>query len=238
MIPKIIHYCWFGKKEIPDNLKKCMKSWSVLMPDFKIMRWDESNFDVKSTKWTEQAYEAGKYAFVSDYVRLKVLEEYGGIYLDTDVMLLKSLEALTEYKAFSGFENEFYITSAVIGCEQHFNLIKEFLEFYEGKEFFNESGKINNDANVIMMTDICKKYGLKTDDSEQEMAEMHIFPREYFCPIDFYHNKNITENSMAIHYFDASWLDDDTKRMIEKERKPLHKAYISLKQAILNLIEK
>ena len=106
MIPKVIHYCWFGKKELPVKLKKCIDSWSREMSDYQIIKWDESNFDVESTKWTSQAYSEKKYAFVSDYVRLLVLYEYGGIYLDTDVMVKKSLTPFLKYNAFTGFESD------------------------------------------------------------------------------------------------------------------------------------
>ena len=104
MIPHILHYCWFGGREIPQNLQVCMSTWHALMPDWQQMRWDEQTFDVASSTWTHGAYEAKKYAFVSDYVRLVALEQYGGIYLDTDVKLLKSLVPLAEqYGCFTGY---------------------------------------------------------------------------------------------------------------------------------------
>lgn len=238
MIPKILHYCWFGKDEIPDNLKKCMDSWSIYFNEYEIMRWDESSFDVNSTMWTKQAYNEKKYAFVSDYVRLYALEKYGGIYLDTDVMIRKSFTPFLKFQAFGGFENDLYLTSAVIGCEAHFSLIKEFLEYYKGRSFLMKEGGLNNEANVIMITNVCKKYGLQINDKEQEIMGFHIYPKEYFCPIDFYHNKNITENSFAIHYFDASWLDSDTKKMIQKERKWWYKMYIIIKRYGIKLLRR
>lgn len=218
MIPKIIHYCWFGGKPIPKRLKKCMDSWIETMPEYQLMRWDESNFDVKSTLWTSQAESAQKYAFVSDYVRLKVLYEYGGIYLDTDVLVKKSLNEFLKYKAFTGFECDNKLTSAVIGAEKEFPLIKEFLDSYNGKEFVFGNGNLNNEANVIMMTEICQRHGLKADNTYQIIQGMHIFPRTYFCPLDFWQNRDFTDNTYTIHYFDASWLDEDTKHRIEKER--------------------
>lgn len=223
MIPKIIHYCWFGENEIPAKLKKCMESWSKKMPDYQVMRWDETNFDVHCTLWTSQAYLEKKYAFVSDYVRLLALYNFGGIYLDTDVLIKKSLNPFLEYKAFTGFESNNKLTSAVIGAEKEFPLIKEFLDTYIDKNFINTDGQINNEANVVMMTKICEKYGLKTDNTFQIVQNMHIFPSTYFCPLDFWMNKNFTENTYAIHYFDASWLDENTKNRIQRERRTIYK---------------
>lgn len=225
MIPKIIHYCWFGNQPIPERLQKCMDSWKYHMPDYEIKRWDEKSFDVNGTLWTKQAYQEKKYAFVSDYVRLVALEQYGGIYLDTDVMLKKSLDVLCSYPAFTGFENERYITSAIIGCEAHFPLICEFLATYKDKPFINEMGERNKEANVVVMTEICKKHGLQLNDKEQDVADLHVFPRSYFCPLDFYHNDWSSENTMAVHLFDASWLDDETKKMIQRERKTIFKVW-------------
>lgn len=232
MIPKIIHYCWFGRAEIPPRLVKCIKSWEEHLSDYTFMRWDEDSFDISLTPWTKEAYDAKKYAFVSDYVRLVALEEYGGIYLDTDVFLKKSFDDFLDYQAFTGFEKESAVTSAIIGCEKHFPVIQEFLSFYDGRHFLNESGELNKEANVVMMTDILLKHGLRLDDSKQVVANMQVFPRVYFCPLDFYHNDSSTEQTVAVHYFDASWLDEDTKRMVEKERTAFHKRYIRVKSAV------
>lgn len=236
MIPKIIHYCWFGGKPIPPHLQKCMDSWARLLPEYKIMRWDENSFDIRSTVWTKEAYERKKYAFVSDYVRLVALEQYGGLYFDTDVMVKKSFDSLLNRKAFMGFENHLYLTSAVMGFEPHFPLLKEFIDSYKDKTFINADGSINNTANVVMMTDICKKYGLIINNQFQTVAGIDIYPTEYFCPLDFYHNDNTTSNTMAVHLFDASWLEEDTKRMVDKERSLLHKIWIAVKRMIKMII--
>lgn len=237
MIPKIVHYCWFGEKEIPKRLKKCIESWSLYLPDYKIILWNETNFDIKSNYWTREAYERGKYAFVSDYVRLKVLYDYGGIYLDTDVMVKRNLDSFLKYRAFTGFESENKLTSAVIGSEKGFSLIKEYLETYSNRHFVNTDGSINDGANVNMMTDICKKYGFKANNSYQVIKEMHIFPRDFFCPIDFWRNDKITKNTFTIHYFEASWLDLETKKRIKRERSHFYKIfnkYISKLSKIYN----
>ena len=197
------------------------------MPDYDIRLWDETSFDIDSTKWTRTAYDAGKYAFVSDYVRLVALYECGGIYLDTDVELLKSLSPLIlEYPNFMGFENGNVLTSAVICTQSKSSFINLFLNYYKDKGFTDEVVK-SNEANVRMMTNRLFAYGLRIDNTEQnieiEGTRLHIFPKTYFCPLDFYHNKDFSDNTYAIHYFDASWLDEDTMRRIRIERSRLYK---------------
>lgn len=241
-VPLLIHYCWFGKKPIPMKLQQCIASWKKIMPNWRLMCWDEESFDVNSIQWTKEAYIAKKYAFVSDYVRLVALYEYGGIYFDTDVKLLKNLEPLIDkYCAFTGFESRNRLTSAVIVSPPHHPLIKQFLEYYRDKHFTKDIID-NNEANVLMMTNICKKYGLREDGTEQDLefqdyagsCNFHILPQTYFCPLDFWHNKNFTENTYAIHYFDASWLDDEAKERISKERTIIYK----IKTFIVYLIAK
>ena len=232
MAVKIIHYCWFGGKPIPENLQKCMKTWSLLMPDYEIRRWDETSFAVDSSIWTREAYKARKYAFVSDYVRLYALLNFGGIYLDTDVKLVKSLEGIQSAHPNSmGFESGDKLTSAIIMSEPHNAIIQEFFNHYSEKEFTDRI-VTSNEANVLMMTDLLAKYGLKEDNTEQEVAGFHIFPRTYFCPLDFWHNKDFSDNTHAIHYFDASWLNDDTKERIVKERRIIYKIKIGIYQQL------
>jgi len=236
MIPKIIHYCWFGRNPIPEKLQICMKSWKELMPDYQIVRWDEDTFDVNSTTWTRQAYEAKKYAFVSDYVRMKALYEQGGIYFDTDVKVIKPMDEFLQYQAFTGFESKEKLLSAVIGAEKGFPLIKEFLDSYKGLTFLDEQGNGNKIPNVVMMTDICCKYGMMPNNTYQVIQGMHIFPQTYFSPLDFFRNKDFTENTHTIHYFDASWLDEETKQRIEKERTFFYKLWCRIKSLIIKVI--
>lgn len=223
MIPHILHYCWFGGKAIPQNLQACMSTWQQLMPDWQQMRWDEQTFDITSSTWTQGAYEKKKYAFVSDYVRLVALEQYGGIYLDTDVKLLKSLAPLAEqYGCFTGYEGKDKLTSAIICVTPHHPLIQAWLESYKDKEF-TQAVVSGNEANVLMMTELCQQQGLRCDNTEQQLLwpsrdALHVFPQTYFCPLDFWHNKDFSDHTHAIHYFDASWLDADTKQRITHER--------------------
>lgn len=245
MIPKIIHYCWFGNNSLPLRLEQCINSWKEFMPEWNVRCWNEQTFDVNASPWTKEAYDAGKYAFVSDYVRLKALYEVGGIYLDTDVKLIKDLTPIAkEYDAFMGFETNDKLTSAIIGVVPNHPLIKCFFESYSGQHF-SHNIVAKNVANVLMMTDVCKSYGLVANNEEQEIiissvnkrqCIVHIFPREYFCPLDFWHNMNLTDKTYAIHYFDASWLDENTKRRIQKERCWLYKTILNIKSKIARFV--
>lgn len=193
------------------------------MPNWQQICWNEQTFDVASTVWTKGAYESKKYAFVSDYVRLVALEQYGGIYLDTDVKLIKSLEPLAEqFGCFTGYEGGGKLTSAVICVAPHHPLIQAWLDTYKSKKF-SHAVVSGNEANVLKMTELCQRQGLKCDNTEQQLQwttedELHIFPQTYFCPLDFWHNKDFSNETHAIHYFDASWLDVETKQRITIER--------------------
>lgn len=232
MISKKIHYCWFGGKPIPEKYKAFIKTWKDCMPEYEVYQWDEQTFDVESTSWTLGAYKAGKYAFVSDFVRLKALYEHGGIYLDTDVKMIKSLAPLQQtHPTFMGFENNHVITSAVIAAEKGSDLIKEFLSYYENKDFSLDI-VTNNEANVLMMTDTLKKYGLKINAIEQHIEtkffNVHVFPPTYFCPLDFYHREHFSDNTHTIHYFDGSWLPKETKKRMIYERSFMYKVQTTI----------
>ena len=167
MIPKTIHYCWFGGAPLPPLAKKCLKSWRKYCPDYKIKRWDESNFDINICRYVKEAYETKKYAFVTDFVRLWALVKFGGIYMDTDVEVLKSLDPILQYKAVSGFEKLNIIPTGLIACEKDFPLFKEFLRDYDDLPFLLADGKPDLTPNVIRMTKICLKYGLIANNTEQ-----------------------------------------------------------------------
>ena len=216
MIPKTIHYCWFGRKSKPKLAKKCIKSWKKHCKDYKIIEWNEDNFDISSAPiYVRQAYEAKKWAFVTDYVRLFVMVKYGGIYMDTDVEVIKPLDYFLKHKAFSGFENETQIQTAIMACEQNFPLFKIFLDYYYDVSFFNQDGTINYTTNVSIITDMCLSLGLKQDNSLQVIDGFVLYPRDYFCPIEYYTNiLNKTKNTATIHHFSGSWKskEDSIKR--------------------------
>ena len=154
MIPKIIHYCWFGKKEKPDIVRKCIKSWNDFLPEYEIIEWNEDNFDIQDYPFTKEAYDIGNYAFVSDYVRVYALYNYGGIYLDTDTEILGSLDAFLSQSSFWGFEEKNYVATSIIGAERHNELIKDFLNYYDHLSLYDEYGNVKKFTNVLVVTEI------------------------------------------------------------------------------------
>lgn len=216
-IPKIIHYCWFGGKPLPELAKKCIKSWEKYLPDYEIRRWDESNFDVNQIKYIKEAYEAKKYAFVSDYARFKILYDFGGLYFDTDVEVIKPMDHILQEGSFMGMEsnlNNGSETSNVVvapglglGVIPGHDLYKEILDFYGIQSFKNEDGTLNTTTVVYHTTNILKKHGLKNIQEIQKVAGITIYTPEYFCPLDYWtKTMNITDKTVSIHWYDASWV--------------------------------
>jgi len=211
-IPKIIHYCWFGKKPLPKLAQKCIKSWQKYCPDYQIIRWDETNFDINSNLYVKQAYEAKKYAFVSDYVRLWVLYNYGGIYVDTDLEMVKNIDKFLIYDFFSGFENSNFVPTAIMGAVPHHPLIKELLDIYQSLSFIKLDGELDLTPNTVRITDyLVKNYNLKRNNTYQELKNgVFLYSHEYFCANDITGLK-ITNNTYTIHHFQGSWLPLSTK---------------------------
>lgn len=206
-IPKIIHYCWFGKKDKPDIVNNCIDSWKRILTDYKIIEWNEENFDVESNLYVKQAYESGKFAFVSDYVRLKALYDYGGIYLDTDVEVFKSFDDLLDNESIWGFEEANYIATSTIGAKKGNEIIGEFLNLYNNKSFISNSGDFEFTTNVTMVTDLLEKRNVDMDNSYQKLNYATIYPREFFSPYDYANCRDFTtENTYCKHYFYKSWI--------------------------------
>ncbi|HWJ78055.1 MAG TPA: capsular polysaccharide synthesis protein [Niallia sp.] len=207
-IPKIIHYCWFGGKEKPEIVKKCIASWENHLSGYKIKEWNESNFDISSNSYVKEAYESGKFAFVSDYTRVYALYNFGGIYLDTDVEVYKSFDDLLFHKSFWGFEQENYIATSTIGAEKGNKFIEMFLDSYKEKNFIKEEGSYDDLTNVAIVSEILKNKGLKMNGQYQEIEDIGVFyPQTYFSPFDYINcRKFITENTYAMHHFYKSWL--------------------------------
>ena len=210
-IPKIIHYCWFGKNEMPLKEKECVAGWKKFYPDYEFKIWNEDNFDYNKCIYARQAYERGYYAFVSDYVRAKVLYEYGGIYLDTDVKIIKKLPNVPE-KGFLGFERRKFIGTAVMAAEPESELIAELLDYYEQHEFVQQKGYIDSIANVSILTDICRRKGLIPDGRKQKIEGFEIFSRELFYPKKLNENTfETTGETCAIHMCSNSWMTEREK---------------------------
>lgn len=209
-IPKVIHYCWFGGNPLPKSAKKCIRSWKKYCPDYEIIRWDESNFDVNCNAYCKFCYENKKWAFLTDYIRLKVVYDNGGVYLDTDVELIKSLDDLIKNGAYMGFQDNREIATGLgFAAPKYHKFIGENMRYYEDLANFTSLR-----ACPIITTELLAPYGLKENDgSIQKVAEMNIFPTEYLCPKNMYSGLlEKTENTYSIHHFDASWFEKAWKK--------------------------
>ncbi len=216
MIPKIIHYCWFGTKSIPQSVSDCIDSWRKHHPDYELMLWNESNIDIEGCAYAIEAKEAQKWAFLSDYVRIDKLNEYGGIYFDTDVEVVKSLDPLRSNSAFIGFESPQYLGTCVIGATANHPMLKLILQGYKAKHFKLEDGKFDYTTNVNFITNmLIKHYKLVPNGLYQNLADgLHVLPSVYFSPISFQTGLcNETCDTYSIHHFSGSWLDPETKRL-------------------------
>ena len=207
MIPKKIHYCWFGTKELPAEAKRCIDSWKKYCPDYEIIEWNEQNYDLNKNSYVKYTYENKKYAFLTDYVRLDIIYNEGGIYLDTDVELIKNLDDLLVNKGYIGMEQIGTInTGQGFGAEKKHPFIQKNKKFYEDYDFLDKNGKFKKIICVPITTEILKERGLKNENSIQEVYDMKVYPVEYFCPKVIGTNKiNITENTYSIHHFESSW---------------------------------
>lgn len=212
-IPKIIHYCWFGKGELPNLEKNCIETWKKILPDYQFMLWNEDSFDVQCCPYVRQAYDHKKFAFVSDYVRIKKLYEYGGIYLDTDIEVLYSFNPFLDCHAFLGFENRQYIGTAMIAVEAHNELAGQMLESYHRIPFIDEHGVMNLTTNVALLNGILIRMGLCANNSRQTVRNIEIYPRDFFFPKKISETEfRITSETICIHRMSGSWLTERQKR--------------------------
>ncbi|WP_342985274.1 glycosyltransferase family 32 protein [Clostridium saudiense] len=224
-IPKIIHYCWFGKKDKPDIVKRCIHSWKTYLHDYKITEWNEENFDINSNNFVKEAYAKKKYAFVSDYVRVYALYHYGGIYMDTDVEVKQPFsDEILGNDSFWGFEEKNYIATSTIGTKKGNKLIKRFLDSYDGKAFIKEDGEIDTLTNVAIVSNIIEGIGIRLDGTYQRIEGIcTVYPQEYFSPYDYINcYSKETKNTYTIHHFYKSWLPykekikENIKKMISR----------------------
>ena len=217
---KTIHYCWFGKNKMEDNVLSCINSWQKHFPNYQVKVWNENNFDIKCCEYVKEAYQSKQYAFVSDYVRLYVLYHEGGLYLDTDYEVLKNFEDLLNEELVLSFEKEGKIQTCMIYAKKNNQLIKKIMEYYHTTHFLNYDGTFNTKTNVDIITDYLFELGLIEKDSYQQLENIKIYPTEYFCPFDFETGKlNMTSKTVGIHNFAGSWLTNDQKSYFNLKRK-------------------
>lgn len=212
-IPKKIHYCWFGRGEKPEIVRKCIKSWQNVLVDYEIIEWNEDTFDINSNSFVKEAYENKKYAFVSDYVRVYALYNYGGIYLDTDVEVFKSFDDYLHNESFWGFEVGNFIATSTIGARKVHPIIKEFLDSYKDKSFYKEDGSFNVTTNVKVVSEMVGKYGVSLNGEYQNIKDIGSFyPIEIFSPYDYrYFIDNRNEETVCMHNYYKSWLPVSAK---------------------------
>jgi hypothetical protein len=210
MIPRIIHYCWFGGNPLPELAQKCTASWKKYFPDYEIKEWNESNYDVHKIPYIDEAYKAKKYAFVSDYARFDILYQYGGIYFDTDVEVIKPFDDILKNGGFMGFESVGGVAAGLgMGCNAGLGLVYQFLEFYASLRFVNPDSSYNLHTVVEYVTAILQKNGLEPKNTIQALDGLTVYPTEYFCPKDFRTGiLAITKNTHSIHHYDASWVPE------------------------------
>lgn len=223
MIPKKIHYCWFGGNPKPDSVQKCINSWKRFCPDYEIIEWNESNFDIHCMPFVEQAIRAKKYAFASDVARLIVVYENGGLYFDTDVEVVKSFDDLLANKAFLGFENSEYVASGLgFGSEAGVAFFKEHIDAYKDEVFINPDGSFNMLGCPRVATKLLLDKGLVQNGQEQIVDGVHIYPSDYFNPYDSITGKlTKTANTYSVHWYDASW--SGTPHIILKLKRLIHR---------------
>ena len=214
MIPKVIHYCWFGRNPLPESAVKCINSWRKYFPDYEIKEWNEDNFDVNIIPYTKEAYEAKKYAFVSDYARMWILYHFGGLYFDTDVEVIKPMDDIVKRGPFMGIEvdanrEEYQQVNPGLGLGVNpgLGLYKEILDYYAPLHFKSSDGSLNQVTIVKHTTNVLIENGLKQTNELQLVAGVWIYPRDFFNPLDDNTGElQITENTRSIHWYTKTWL--------------------------------
>lgn len=233
-IPKIIHYCWLGGSQKPESVLKCIESWKKYCSDYEIREWNESNLNIAINDYTRQAYEAKAWGFVPDYLRLWIVYNYGGIYLDTDVQIIKSFDPLLSFPAFCGFErgtndvDGYYVNFGQgFGAESHNEAILQHMEIYHDLLYKNLDGSFNRIASPHYTTDVLVKQGLsRKHNSYQKLENIIVFSDDYFCPKSFATGiVKISSNTYSIHQFDGSWYSEEEQLQRRQWEKAARRDY-------------
>lgn len=213
MIPKVIHYCWFGGNDLPQSAVRCIESWKKYFPDYEIIEWNEQNYNTSKNKYIEDAYKEKKYAFVSDFARFDILYNYGGVYFDVDVEVIKDMSCILMQGPFMGCERrpidneEILVNPGLgIGAEPQMSFLKQMLDLYNTISFYDQEGNINQKTIVMYTTEQFRRYGLTNGKEMQHVAGFNIYPWQFFCPMDARSGRiDISDDTYTIHYFLASW---------------------------------
>lgn len=221
MISKKIHYFWVGPRPIAGKNRACIESWKKFCPDYEVIEWNESNYDITKCTYMKQAYESQVWGFVPDYARLDIIYQEGGIYLDTDVEVIRNLDGLLSCKAFMGFEDRNFVALGLgFGAEKGNPLIKQMREAYHACSFLNDDGTPNLTPSPAYTTEFLKTYGLRTTGRRQKIQDIDIFPADYFAPLCFYNRRlKITKNTYSIHWYHASWHTAEEKKQIRQSQR-------------------
>jgi phage terminase large subunit-like protein len=221
MIPQVIHYCWFGKSPLPESAKKYIASWTTYCPGYEIRRWDETTFDVGQCRFSREAYASRYWAFVSDYARLRIILDHGGIYLDTDVELVKPLDSLLRYHAFFGFQHDRTIATGLgFGAMAAHRLVAALVKDYESSAFLQDDGQPALTPCPVRDSAVLQRLGVQLDGTFQERDGVAILPADYLCPKSYESGRvRCTDRTLAIHHYDASWHGESERADMTKRRR-------------------
>lgn len=226
MIPKKIHYCWFGGNEMPKSAKKCIKSWKKYFPDFEIIEWNESNFNIDYNSYTREAYDNKKYAFLTDVARLLIIYEHGGIYFDVDVEVIETFNDILNNKAFFGLEKKNQVATGLgFGAEKSNWIVKLLLDDYNDKHLKKENGELDLTPCTVLNTNVFKNAGFILNNEIEIIKDVCVYPADYFNPLENSTGKlYITPNTKSIHWYLKSWVPFNQK-IISKITQPFHRIF-------------
>lgn len=238
-IPKIIHYCWFGRKEKPKEVQKYIESWKSVLPDYQIIEWNEENFPIDYCDYARDAYKAGKYAFVSDVARLYALNEYGGIYFDTDIEILRTLDEYLEAAMILSFESSSIIMTAFFAAEPNCNIVASLLNEYKSRPFRLPDGNLNLIANSVYITEYLEKNGLIRNGREQRLSnDIYVYEHERFGAFNADTSEmDISDNTILVHHCMATWMKSSDRAMLSL-KKILAKVFGKYYQQVREMVRK